>query len=71
MTERKPILTIRVPGYLPQDDLDDIQSAMDHHLEGDYHVIVYTIEDEEGTEFKVLNSEQLTEETAAKLMRLI
>jgi hypothetical protein len=68
---RKPILTIKVPGYMPQDDLDDIQTAMDYHLEGDYHVIVYTIEDQNDTEFKVLNAEQLTEETAAKLMRLV
>ena len=67
----KPILTIKVPGYMHMDDCNDIQEAMEHHLKGDYHVIVYTIEDEDNTVFKVLNAEQLTPEYVDKLSKLV
>jgi len=67
----RPILTIRVPGYMAEEDMDDIGEAMRHHLDAEYHVIVYSEEDYTEIKFEVLNAEQLTEKKLKKLMKLI
>ena len=67
----KPILTIRVPWHMTPDDMEDICEAMKHHLNNEYHVIIYSEEDAPETKFEVLNAQELSEKKLKQLRKLI